>query len=126
MAKRQKVSPHHVDGLKNYFSFADTLDKRNKFLAFKLKDIQYKTPVLKDTTLAIFKFYTSYFQLNNNRFSYTQLDSILNADKVYKGLNFQYYYQDNLSYDSYLKIKINLYKYPFLRALDNPIDFYFK
>jgi len=128
LKKRLKKSIHHIEGLKNYFSFADTLDKRNKFLEFNLKDVQYKKPVLKDSnsTTSIFKFYKKYFQLNNNKFSYVKFDSVINSKKVYKDIKYKYYYQDNISFNTYLKIKNNLYKYPFLRAIDNTLDFYFK
>ncbi len=125
LIKRQKVSPHHVDGLKNYFSFADTLDLRNKFLAFNLKDIQYKTPLLKDSSQLIFEFQKAYFTLNKQAFKYSQFDSIasLNRQKTNES---QFYYNENLSYDNYLKVKILLYKSPFFKGVHSTTDFYFK
>jgi len=124
LIKRQKVSPHHVEGLKNYFSFADTLDLRNKFLEFNLTDIQYKTPHLKDSLL-IFEFYKPHFTLNKQPFKYSQFDSIvaLNSKKLAKS---QFYYNDNLSYNDYLKIKILLHKSSFLKGVQITTDFYFK
>jgi len=125
LIKRQKVSPHHVEGMKDYFSFADTIDKHNKFLEFKLKDIQYKLPTKKDSTVVAFKFYKSYFKFANHLFLYSQFDSVLDSKQTLKTLRFQFYYKDNLTYNDYIKIKIKLYKYPFLRALENRTDFYF-
>jgi hypothetical protein len=125
LIKRQKVSPHHVEGLKSYFSFADTLDLRNKFLAFNLTDIQYKKPSLKDSSLLIFEFYKPHFTLNKQAFKYSQFDSIvaINSQKLTKS---QFYYDDNLSYNDYLKIKILLHKSPFLKGVQITTDFYFK
>jgi len=125
-AKRQKVSPHHVDGLKNYFSFADTLDKQNKFLEFKLKDIQYKTPISNDTTHVIFQFYKTQFKLNDASYNYVQFDSIITLKKASFKDSTQFYYKDNITYNTYLNIKIRLYNYPFLKGLENTTDFYFK
>jgi len=126
LAKRQKVSPHHVDGLKNYFSFADTLDKRNKFLEFKLKDIQYKKPILNDTSQVIFQFYKTNFKLNKVPFNYNLFDSILTLKRTLFKDNVQFYYKENLSYNMYLNIKIRLNNYSFLKSLENTSDFYFK
>jgi len=126
LAKRQKKSPHHVEGMKDYFSFADTLDKRNKFLAFKLKDIQYKKPILNDGSHSIFQFYKNQFKFNEMSFNYVQFDSILTLKKTTFKDNVQFYYKDNLTYDTYLKIKIILNNYPFLKGSENTTDFYFK
>lgn len=126
LAKRQKKSPHHVEGMKDFFSFADTLDKRNKFLEFKLKDIQYKKPILNDTSRVIFQFYKTQFKLNDTSFNYAKFDSIINSKKATFKDNIQFYYKDNLSYDAYLKIKIILNNYPFLKGSENATDFYFK
>lgn len=126
LAKRQKKSPHHVEGMKDYFSFADTLDKKNKFLAFKLKDVQYKKPLLNDTTHVIFQFYKTQFKLNDASFNYAQFDSVIKLKKIAFKDNVQFYYKDNLTYNAYLKIKIILNNYPFLKDLKNTIDFYFK
>ncbi len=126
LAKRQKKSPHHVEGMKDYFSFADTLDKHNKFLEFKLKDIQYKKPVLNDTSQVIFQFYKTHFKLNKVPFNYKLFDSILTSKNTAIKGNVQFYYKDNLSYNTYLNIKIRLHNYPFLKGLENTTDFYFK
>ncbi|MFK5891463.1 MAG: hypothetical protein QM486_12110 [Flavobacteriaceae bacterium] len=126
LAKRQKKSPHHVEGMKNYFSFADTLDKHNKFLEFKLKDILYKKPLLNDTTHVVFQFYKTQFKLNDASFNYAQFDSVIKLKKMAFKEGVQFYYKDNLSYDTYLNIKISLHNYPFLKGLENTTDFYFK
>jgi hypothetical protein len=126
LAKRQKKSPHHVEGMKDYFSFADTLDKQNKFLEFKLKDIQYKTPISNDTTHVIFQFYKTHFKLNDTSYNYVQFDSILTSRKKAIKDNAQFYYKDNLTYEAYLKIKITLKNYLFLKGLEITTDFYFK
>ena len=108
LAKRQdKSSPHHVDGMLNYFTFADTIDKRNKFLPLTTKSITYKNPNLKDTASVDIIFYPTSFKLKNNNYNYNQLDSVL-QNKSDLGQT-QFYFQDNLSYTKYLWVKSKIY-----------------
>ncbi|MCF6212762.1 MAG: hypothetical protein L3J45_01920 [Flavobacteriaceae bacterium] len=124
LAKRQKKSPHHVDGMRNYFTFADTLDKRNKFLPFKTKTIVYKVPNAKDTSTLNIIFYPKYFQFKDRTYNYHQLDSVLQNQHSWHKTHF--FYQDQISYPEYLKIKALIYHLPFNDSLLPTTDFYFE
>lgn len=126
--KRQTASIHHVDGLQNYFSFSDTLDKQIKFLPIKTLSIQYKTPDYKDSICCNIAFYKYNFKLNNTIFNYNQLDSVLyqNLQNRSNSVKIQIFYKDDLSYNTYVSIKAKLLKSPFRAILETPTDFYFK
>jgi len=128
LEKRQKKSPHHIDGLKNYFSFSDSIDKKIKFLPFKLKQIIYRFPNKNDTLNLNFKFYKNHFNLKNKPLLYSKLDSVI-SKSVINNLNnkqIKFYYHDALSYEKYVKIKAIIYQLPFKKQLQTTLDYYFK
>lgn len=114
---------HHVDGMRNYFIFSDTIDRKIKFLPFDIKTILYKNP-LKDTVNTEVVFYTGSFSFRNKNYTYKNLDSILQTENDWTKTAF--YYQDKLTYDSYLKIKAEIYIHSKIDTLIPVTDFYFK
>ncbi len=128
LEKRQKKSPHHVEGLENYFSFADTTDKKVKFLPFGLKQIAYGLPNKKDSLNLNFKFYKANFSLNNKTFLYTKLDSVITQSLISNLNNKQakFYYQDALSFEKYILIKSKINSLPYKKQLQSTTDYYFK
>jgi len=124
LAKRQRKSPHHVAGMQNYFTFADSVDKRNKFLPFKTKTIVYKTPNVKDTNATNIVFYPTRFQFKDRTYNYHQLDSVLQNQDNWQ--NTRLFYQDQISYSKYLKIKALIYHLPVNDSLQPTTDFYFE
>lgn len=123
LVKRHKKSMHHVDGMRNYFSFSDTIDRKIKSLPFDIKIILYKNP-LKDTVNTEVVFYTGSFSFRNKNYTYKNLDSILKTENDWTKTAF--YYQDKLTYDSYLKIKAEIYTHSKIDTLIPVTDFYFK
>ncbi len=128
LEKRQKKSPHHVEGLKNYFSFADTINKKVKFLSFNIKQIAYSLPKIQDSTTINFMFYKTNFNINNKTFSYSKLDSVIDR-KLAKNSNkiqIKFYYNDALSFEKYILIKSKINLLSNKKQLQSTTDYYFK
>jgi len=128
LEKRQKASPHHVDGLLNYFSFADTLSHKVAFLPFNFKEIAYNYPLVSDTTSLNFTFYKQHFAFKNSLFLYSQLDSVMakNLDKPSSYVNLDCYFQENLGFEKYLSIKAKWIESPYQKHLTSTTEYYFK
>ncbi len=128
LEKRQKVSPHHIDGLLNYFSFADTISHKVSFLPFSFKEIAYKSSPLKDTSKLNFSFYKQDFSFKNKFYLYNQLDSVINHNfdntEAYSNLNF--YYQENINFEKYVTIKAQWYQITNQKYQTATTDYYFK
>jgi len=127
LKKRQKKSPHHVEGLKNYFSFADTLNKKVKFLPFILKNIIYKLPTVNDTLAVNFIFNKANFNLNDKTFLYSNLNTVL-AQKLVRISNkiqLKFYFNEALSFEKYILIKSKIYNSPNKKQLQSATDYYF-
>jgi len=128
LKKRQKKSPHHVEGLKNYFSFADTIDKKIKFIPFNLKQIIYSLPKAKDSTAINFMFYKTSFIVNDKTFSYSKLDSVIyqKMSKKSDKKQIKFYYNNTLSFEKYILIKSKINLLPNKKQLQSITDYYFK
>lgn len=128
LEKRQKVSPHHIDGLLNYFSYADSISQKIKFLPFSLIEIAYKIPTLNDTSSLDISFYTKHFNFKNKLFLYNQLDSVINHnfDNTEVGPNLNCYYQENISFEKYVTIKAQWYQITNQKYRSATTDYYFK
>lgn len=128
LEKRQKVSPHHIDGLLNYFSYADSISQKVKFLPFSLKKIVYKIPTLNDTSSLDILCYNKHFTFKNKLFLYNQLDSVINHNfdntEAYSNLNF--YYQENINFEKYVTIKAQWYQITNQKYQTATTDYYFK
>jgi len=125
--KRQKKSPHHVEGLKNYFSFADTIDRKVKFLPFNLKQIIYSIPNIKSPSIINIMFYKRNFVLNNKTFSYSKLDSV--TTQLTNNLNtkqVRFYFNDALCFEKYITIKSKINQSLLQKQLQPTTDYYFK
>ena len=128
LEKRQKASPHHVDGLLNYFSFADTLTHKVAFLPFNFKNIDYNYPLVNDTTSLNFTFYKQRFVFKNRLFLYSQLDSVM-AKNLYistNPVNIVCYFQESLDFEKYLTIKAQWVEMPYQKYLTNTTEYYFE
>lgn len=128
LEKRQKVSPHHIDGLLNYFSFADTVSNSVAFLPFYFKEIAYKSPPLKDTSELNFSFYKQDFSFKNKLYLYQQLDSIMeqNLKSKEESAVFNLYYQENMNFEKYVTIKAQWYQIANQKYQTATTDYYFK
>lgn len=128
LEKRQKVSPHHIDGLLNYFSFADTISHKVGFLPFFFKEIAYKSSSKKDTSKLDFSFYKEDFSFKNKLYLYQQLDSIFKQNLKLKEESavFNFYYQENMSFEKYVTIKAQWYQITNQKYQTATTDYYFK
>jgi len=108
-----KITIHSVDGVFNYYSYADTINKHYSFIKFtnKFNIGKPQFELNKEDKNITILFYKKNFLLDNINFNYpllaNKLDSI-SRDSVAHTLNLAF--QNNLDFQNYLKIKLFIEK----------------
>jgi len=108
-----KITIHSVDGVFNYYSYADTIGKHYSFIKFTTKFSIGKPqfePSKNEKNIDLI-FYKKKFTINNLSFNYpllaNKLDSI-SRDSITHTLNLAF--QNNLDFQNYLTIKLFIEK----------------